>query len=167
MNAERNMRKNARRLNRKERGQALVEAALTMVVCMGLIIGILDVGQALFMYQNLMERARSAARWAAVNTWDATNTPTAVQNLIMYGQTTQPSGQTPAFGLTATNISVTRPTPDYSSSDRILITISGYNLSLVSADFISAFMSNRVKGSFTGLTITAAQTYEISNGSSH
>src|SRR5262245_51631221 len=53
----------------KERGQAVVESALIMVIFLPLLIGILDFGQFLYFHQSLTERARAAARYGAVHTY--------------------------------------------------------------------------------------------------
>ena len=53
----------------RERGSAMVESALIMLVAMMVIIATFDFGQFLFMHQTLAEKARLAARYGALN-WD-------------------------------------------------------------------------------------------------
>jgi Flp pilus assembly protein TadG len=79
------------------RGSVMVETALVFIVFACLLLGAFDFGQFLFVHQALTERARSAARWGAIN--DPTNT-TATVNKVLYDSATQPSGATGYFGLT-------------------------------------------------------------------
>ena len=107
----------------------MLESVLTLVVFLALFFGVFDVGEMLFVHQTLTNRARNAARWGAVNTFDATS----ITNLVLYGATTPASGQTPSFGLTASNITVTRPAASIGQpEDRVIVTVT-YPVSLVSA----------------------------------
>ena len=72
----------------------MLESVLTLVVFLALFFGVFDVGEMLFVHQTLTDRARNAARWGAVNTFDATP----ITNLVLYGATTPAAGQTPSFG---------------------------------------------------------------------
>jgi len=112
----------------RQTGGALLESVLTLVVFLALFIGDFDVGEMLFVHQTLTDRARNAARWGAVNTFDATS----IQNLVLYGTTTQAQGQAAAFGLTTSNVTVSRPAADVGQpEDRVVVTIT-YPVSLVS-----------------------------------
>lgn len=112
----------------RQTGGALLESVLTLVVFLALFIGVFDVGEMLFVHQTLTDRARNAARWGAVNAFDATS----IQNLVLYGATAPAQGQTPAFGLSASNVTVTRPAASIGTpEDRIVVTII-YPVSLVS-----------------------------------
>jgi TadE-like protein len=148
----------------KERGQALVEAALTLVAFLVICLGVIEVGQILFVHQTLVERTRYAVRWAAVNPWDDANSPTWVTNMILYNTTTPAQGAQPIFGLTPQNVTVSRPQPDYSAGDRIVVTVTGYALTFLSNIIAQTGNGN---GQFTGLTIQEGLPYEVSNGSSH
>jgi len=53
-----------------QRGQSVVEGLLVLVVLIGMILGVLDFGQMMFLHQTLTERARAAARYAALNPAD-------------------------------------------------------------------------------------------------
>ncbi len=55
---------------RRQAGQSLVESALILAAFMGLLLGMAGVGQSLFVRQTLADRARVAARWGALNTYD-------------------------------------------------------------------------------------------------
>ena len=112
----------------RQTGGALLESVLTLVVFLALFIGVFDVGEMLFVHQTLTDRARNAARWGAVNAFD----PTSMQNLVLYGTTAPAQGQAPAFGLSASNVTVSRPAASVGTpEDRIVVTII-YPVSLVS-----------------------------------
>lgn len=56
-----------RRSGRESRGQALVEFALAIPIVLLLMLGILDLGRAVFAYNSVSNAARSAVRVAIVN----------------------------------------------------------------------------------------------------
>ena len=70
------------------RGQSLVETTLILAAFMAMILGMVSVGQMLFVRQALAERAQDAARWGAVNAYDAS----AIRNLVLYGTATPSDG---------------------------------------------------------------------------
>jgi hypothetical protein len=110
------------------KGSAMLEGALTLVVFLALFIGVFDMGTMFFVHQTITDRARNAARWGVVNPYDATS----IQNLVLYGATTPAQGQTAAFGLTASDITVSRPAASIGlPEDRIVIAIV-YPVALVS-----------------------------------
>ena len=113
----------------RQKGGTMLESVLTLVVFLALFFGVFDVGEMLFVHQTLTDRARNAARRGAVNAYDATS----ITNLVLYGATTPATGQTPAFGLTASNITVSRPAASIGQpEDRVIVTVT-YPVSLVSA----------------------------------
>lgn len=71
------------RLRRNQRGQAAVESALTMLIFLPMLIGILDFGQFLYFHQSLSERARAAARYGAIHPNNA-NLASDVANVAVY-----------------------------------------------------------------------------------
>ena len=60
-------------VNRRKgrQGSVIIESALIFVVFAGMLIGAMDFAQFLFIHQALVERARYAARWGAIQ--DATD----------------------------------------------------------------------------------------------
>ena len=150
----------------KERGQALVESVLTLMAFLFIFLGMLEIGEILFIHTTLAERTRSAVRWGAVTAWDNANSPTQIANMVLYGTPTPSPGSTPIFGLTASNVTVSRPQPDYSSADRIVVTVSGYTLTFLTSA-MTQMSSGQSNSSFTGLTIQESTPYEVTNGSSH
>jgi hypothetical protein len=149
-------------------GQALVESVLTLTAFIAIFLGMIEVGQILYIHQTLAERTRSAVRWGAVNAWDDTNSPTEISNVVLYGTPTPGEGSTPIFGLASSNVTVTRPQPDYSAADRIVVAVSGYSLTFFTNAIVQLSGGSRsASAQFTGLTIQESLPYEVTNGSSH
>jgi Flp pilus assembly protein TadG len=123
---------------RTSAGNVIVESALVYLVFICLLIGAFDFGQFLFVHHALVERARAAARWGAIN--DPTDS-TSITNMVLYFQSSSPDGGTPSyFGLTAANVAVSNPgsgTDDY----RLNVKISGYNFSV-----LSPYIAGRYQG---------------------
>jgi hypothetical protein len=90
---------------RRSRGQSLVETTLILAAFMGLMLGMVGVGQMLFVRQTLAERAQDAARWGALNPYDAP----AIRNLVLYGTTTPSDGAMPFAGLSPSEVVVANP----------------------------------------------------------
>jgi Flp pilus assembly protein TadG len=134
----------APRRRRSSRGSVMVETSLVFIVFAAMLIGIFDFGQFLFVHQALVERARYAARWGAIN--NPTDS-TSIVNMILYNQSSAaPSGAPTYFNLTSSNISVTNPgsgTNDY----RVTVQISGYSYIM---------LSPYIAGTHTGIPITVS-----------
>lgn len=90
---------------RGSKGQSLVETTLILAAFMGLMLGMAGVGQMLFVRQALAERTHEAARWGALNAFDAT----AIRNLVLYGTTAPAEGATPFAGISASEVVVANP----------------------------------------------------------
>jgi len=91
--------------HRNSRGQSLVEAALVLLVFLGLLLGVIDCGQVLVAQQSLTERVRGAVRWGVVHPWDG---PDPIVNLLLYTQTTETRSSTAGYlGLKPANVVVT------------------------------------------------------------
>lgn len=159
---------NQKHRRENQRGQALVESVLTLMAFLIILFGMIEIGEILFVHQTIAERIRNAVRWGAVNAWDSTNSPTQISNLVLYGTTAPDPSTQPIFNLTSQNVSVTRPQPDYSAADRIVVTVSGYALTFITNAVVQASNGNASpSGQFNGLTIQESVLYEVSNGSSH
>lgn len=117
---------NTSRRRRARKGSVFVETALTFIIFAGMLMAAIDFGQFLFIHQALVERARSAARWGAIN---GPTDSSSITNMVIYNQTTP--GTTPYFNLTSSNVAVTNPG---SGTDNYLlnITISGYSYTVLS-----------------------------------
>lgn len=126
---------------KRQRGSVFVETALIFTTFAFMLIGAFDFGQFLFIHQSLVERARSAARWGVVN--DPTNV-TAVQNMVLYNQPTDPGGRSGYFGLTSAMVQVTNPGTG-TDDNRLVIFITNYPY---------VVLSPTVGGTYTGPNIT-------------
>jgi len=124
-----------------QRGNALIEAALTLSLFLTMLFSLYDFGWILFFHQTLVHQARTGARYAAVNPGSLTN----AQNMILYNQTT--GSGSGIFGLTPSNVSVTRNGTAGNIDDRITVTISGYQYSVLTLGWA---------GSYNGKPITVS-----------
>jgi Flp pilus assembly protein TadG len=130
--------------NKRRRGSALIETGLIFTTFAFLLIGTFDFGQFLFIHQALVERARSSVRWGLVN--DPTNT-TSIQNMMLYNQSTQPSGASGYFGLTASMVDVSNPGAG-TADNRIVLLVHSYPYII---------LSPYIGGTYTGPNITVIQ----------
>ena len=87
------------------KGQSLVETTLVLAAFVGLVAGIVGVGQMLFVRQSLAERVHDAARWGAMNPYD----PRAIRNLVLYGTVAPTPDARPFLGLTSEAVVVGNP----------------------------------------------------------
>jgi Flp pilus assembly protein TadG len=119
----------SRQRQKRSRGAVLVETGLIFVAFSFMLMGAFDFAQFLFIHQALVDRARSAARWGAVN--DPTNT-SAIQNMVLYNQATVPEGATSGvFGLTSDVVSVS--TEDSATDNyRLVVAITNYQYAMIS-----------------------------------
>ena len=129
---------------RSSRGTVMVETAIIFIAFAVMLIGIFDFGQFLFVHQALVERARSAARWGAIN--NPTDS-TSITNMVLYNQSTVPSGNgSTYFNLSTSNVSVS--TPDTGTNNyRLNVQISGYTYTV---------LSPYIAGTYTGIPVTVS-----------
>ncbi len=124
------------RRRRTNIGSVMVETALVFLVFIAMLIATFDFGQFLFIHQALVERARYAARWGAIN--DPTNS-TSITNMMLYNQAATPaSGTASYFNLTAANVSVTNPNSG-TNNYRLNLKISGYTYTVLSPYIAGAY----------------------------
>ena len=90
---------------RGQAGQSLIESALILAAFMGLIIGMAGIGQMLFVRETLADRARMAARWGALNSYD----PAAIRRMVLYGTADTAPSQSAFFGLMPDAVEVSNP----------------------------------------------------------
>ena len=107
---------------RLQRGSALLESSLVLLVFSFTLLEILDVGQFMFFQAMLMDRARAGARYAQVSTFNASS----IANVIVYNNPNGGSG-TGLFGLETSMITVNHYDAGL-STDRIEIIISNFPL---------------------------------------
>lgn len=115
-------------VNRRRRGNAMVESALILSTFLFLLIGVLDLAQVLYIHQTLGERVRNVTRSAAI----AEYSDDTIRNLLMYNQATAPEGVTSsAFNLAASNIVITRQDLE-SAEQRLTVRVQNLNYNLYS-----------------------------------
>jgi len=109
-----------------------LESALIFGPFMFMLIGVFDFGQFLYLHQALTERARSSARYGAMQQQAFTSDlQQRVQNMMIYNQPTA-SGN-PYFGLTPSMVNVTATTPDPQTGYyQIIVKITNYPYQMLS-----------------------------------
>jgi hypothetical protein len=133
---------------RARRGGAMLESVFVLLTFLALIIGVFDIAQMLFLHETLVERARNACRYGAVNYSD----PLPIQNMVMFGQPWTPEGRTTGiFGLTRSMVTVTREDVG-TTEDRIVVRISNYPFLM---------LSPWIAGHRTGHSIVATMPTEV------
>lgn len=118
-----------RRVNKKERGTALIELSFLLPILVSLFLGTWSIGYSCFVYSELEASVLSGARYGSKITYDATNTSafsTAVQNVVVYGD---PSGGTSPVvsGLQTSEVNVSVSTTN-GAPTAVTVSISNYNL---------------------------------------
>ena len=114
-----------RKLQTRESGAALVEAALTLSLFLAIVFSLFDLGYIMFLHQTIASRVEAAARYGALNPTETTG----MQNYVLYNAAT---GSGPViFGLTASNVSATRSGAG-TNDDRVVVTVSGYTYPAIS-----------------------------------
>jgi Flp pilus assembly protein TadG len=104
------------------RGSTIVESAFVLSALLLLIIGTLDISRLVFMHQTLTERARNASRYGVARPYDSTK----IQNMILYNNATPANGAQPIFGLSTSNVAVSKLTGATGTPDRLMIRITGW-----------------------------------------
>ena len=113
-----------RRRSTRQKGSAIVEAALVITPTLAIFLFILQMGIMLARQEYYTERARAGARYAATAAY---NTST-IKNVVCYGSTTPPTGATTGlFGLSPSMVTVSRSGTAGAWSDLIKVTISGHS----------------------------------------
>ena len=135
-------------MRNQEKGSAMLESALVLLLSLVLLIGIMDFGQILFLRQSVHERVRAGLR-AGVITYE----PTAIKNMVLYGTASPAEGAQPSFNLTSSMVTVTRLDAN-EASDRVQVSVTNYPL-----DFYTPMMARRV----IGRPIVVVQAMEAGN----
>jgi Flp pilus assembly protein TadG len=134
--------------NHREKGSNLVEGALVLLTFLLLLIGIVDFGQMLYFHQVLVERARTAARYAAIN---PTNT-TGIQNMAVYNTPTTTDSSTAVVGGLTTAMVGVQNLGLNSPEARVIVTISGYSINFLSPYIYRTFTNRPIRVSSTSET---------------
>jgi Flp pilus assembly protein TadG len=86
----------------KCKGQSLVETSLILAAFLGLLLGMIGIGQTLFVHETFSGRVHEAARWGALNGYDLA----AIRSLVLYGTIAPDAGATPFMGFTASDVAI-------------------------------------------------------------
>ena len=108
------------RRRQRQKGHAILEGGLCLVVFLSFLIGTLDFAQFLYFYQSLVERVRVAARYGAVHPTDTVGT----KNVAVYNDS---AGGTSALLPNLTTSMVSVDVADVGTpAARVTVTITGY-----------------------------------------
>ena len=141
---------------KNQRGQALVEAGLVMLIFLPVLIGVMDFGQFLYIHQTLSDRTRAAARWGTVNTY--ANSGLNICNVALYND---PNGTSATGTILLPSLQTSNPSGDgYCSAtlanagtEDATITVSISNYPYYITLFPRAILNKR--------SITETEPYEI------
>jgi len=87
-----------------ERGGTLIEFTVVAAVFFMMLVGIVAAGNLYYTHNALVEATRRGARYAVLN---PSGGATAVQNVVIYGNPSPPSGATPlVYNLQPANVTV-------------------------------------------------------------
>lgn len=134
----------------KQRGNVIIETGFIFVVFTTMLIGMFDFGRILFIHQAITDRVRYAARWGAAN---GPGNTTAIQNQILYAQSTAPAGATGFLGITTAMISVTQSGAG-TADNRLTVSVTGFPYKT-----LAPFWNK----SWTGPTVTVTMALGIFN----
>ena len=111
-----------------QRGNTIVEASFTLLLCLVLLLGIIDFGQVLMRQQAFVERVRAGCRYAVTRTYNEAD----IRNVVVYGDPEPNVGEgAPGFfGLDPSMVTVTREDPGANAAERITVQIHDYPLFL-------------------------------------
>ena len=131
---------------KNQRGNAIIEATLTLSLFLTVLFSIYDFGWILFFHQTLVHQARTGARYAAVN-------PTSLdsaKNIVLYNQTSNLGGAG-ILGIAPSTVTVSRTGTAGAIDDRVIVTISGYQYNIITLGWA---------GTYNGKTITVSMPVE-------
>lgn len=129
-----------------QRGNAFIEAALTVPIALYSLFAILDIGLMLMRQQGFVERLRAASRYAVVAEYDAAR----IRNVVLYNDpdAANPSG-IGLLGLTPDMISVSLDDVGKEAAERITIKIENYPLFLFTPGMAGNFTARPMVQSIT------------------
>jgi Flp pilus assembly protein TadG len=141
--------RNGRSTRHSERGSGLLETSLIFLTFLLMLIGTIDFGQVLYFHQSLVERARTAARYGAINPTDTAG----IQNMAVYNVASFNGSAPPAVlrGMTTAMVDV-QDLGANTTAARIMVTISGYPINFISPYIAQQFNNRPVIVSLTAET---------------
>lgn len=89
-----------------ERGNALIEFAISLALLAAMFAGIFEIGYSFYTYAALQNAVRAGARYAALQSGaDPADVAKAVRNMVVYGDPAPPDGAKPLVsGLTTDHV---------------------------------------------------------------
>jgi Flp pilus assembly protein TadG len=136
----------SKRCRKSQRGNAIIEATLTLSLFLTVLFSIYDFGWVLFFHQTLVHQARTGARYAAVNPASLAS----AKNIVLYNQTSNLGGAG-ILGIAPSTVTVSRTGTAGAIDDRVIVTISGYQYNLITLGWA---------GTYNGKTITVSMPVE-------
>ena len=121
-----------------ERGSSMVETSLILLTFILMLVGTIDFGQVIYFHQSLVERARAAARYGAVNPTDTTG----IKNMAVYNNANPPGSPTPVLPAMTTSMVDVQDLSANTPEARIQVTISSYPINFISP-YIAKQFNNR------------------------
>ena len=125
----------------RERGNALIEFALSFFLIFSVFSGIFQFAYNFYVYNALVAAVREGARYASLKPYDSTTTTpsaqflTAVQNMVVYGNASPANGAAPVIpGLQASNVVLTVTgggTGTLTTPSQMTVTISGFTVDAI------------------------------------
>jgi Flp pilus assembly protein TadG len=125
----------------RERGNALIEFALSFFLIFSVFSGIFQFAYSFYVYNALVAAVRAGARYASLKPYDSTTTTpsaqflTAVQNMVVYGNSNPADGAVPVVpGLHTSNVVLTVTgggTGTLTAPSQMTVTISGFTVAAV------------------------------------
>jgi len=97
-----------------QRGQSLLEFAMTLPLLLLIVLGVIEFGRAYFQYNTLSKAVRQGARYMSMHAYDPIEL-TRTQNITVYGNR-EGTGSPCLPGLAAGNITITPRNPDTGAS---------------------------------------------------
>lgn len=111
-----------------ERGGSLIEFTVVATVFFMMLVGIVAAGNLYYTHNALVEATRRGARYAVLN---PTGSTTAVQNVVIYGTPTPPTGATPlVYNLQPGNVTVNYQGLNVAQGT-VTVSITGYTFPFV------------------------------------
>ena len=131
----------------------MLETAVIFTSFFALLVGIIDVGQVLFVHQTVSERARAAARWGASRPLD-TSTRVGMENIVLYNSSEAPKDGAGSFGMTRSNVLIDQIPASGALPPRVTVHVHNYGF-----QFLAPYLAGR----WTGRDISVSMSSEVAN----
>ena len=121
------------RRRRTQKGNALIEFALSATLLVSIFTGVFQFGHTMIVVENLVTAVRGGGRFAAVTDYTAGDYQTRIKNMVVYGQPTTGT-DTVVPGLTTGNVEVVL-TPSAGVPETVTVRITGYSVNALFRTF--------------------------------